>query len=233
MKQTQKRLMIEGIEFCITRKQMRSIRIRVSPLKTEVGVSAPHFVKEEEILAFIRSKLPWIHAQRQRQISDPTRKPTQWQDGEIIPVWGIHYTLKHESSDRRSGVRIVGDRLILTVSQQAEDWQKEAVLHSFYRTLLREQIPRSFAKWEPILGVKAWEFGIKNMKTRWGSCNTRDHRIWINLQLAKKPPRCLDYIVVHELVHLLERGHGQAFQAYMNQFLPDWRIIKKELNHGS
>lgn len=103
-------------------------------------------------------------------------------------------------------------------------------MSEWYRQKLKEIIPSYIEKWEKIIGVKVNEFGIKKMKTRWGTCNTRDKRIWINLELAKKAPRCLEYIIVHEMVHLLERHHNKAFKDYMSEFLPEWKSIKNELN---
>ena len=100
----------------------------------------------------------------------------------------------------------------------------------WYRKELRELIPPLIAKWEPILGVRVNEFGIKKMKTRWGSCNPEVKRIWLNLELAKKSPTCIEYVLVHEMAHLLERSHNETFVAYMDKFLPNWRAIKAELN---
>jgi predicted metal-dependent hydrolase len=110
--------------------------------------------------------------------------------------------------------------------------RREAVLHRWYRRRLREQIPELIAKWEPIVGVKVAAWGIKRMKTRWGTCNISDRRIWVNLELAKKPSACLEYIIVHEMVHLLERHHTDRFRDHMDRFMPQWRLQKEVLNRA-
>ena len=108
--------------------------------------------------------------------------------------------------------------------------KREKIMLEWYREELKNLIPSYIEKWEPIMGVKVEDFGVKQMKTKWGSCNIGAKRIWINLELAKKTPRCLEYIVVHEMVHLLERKHNDIFKGYMDKFLPNWRSIKAELN---
>ena len=108
--------------------------------------------------------------------------------------------------------------------------QREQALTNWYRQQLKAELPKLIQKWERVIGVKTNDWGVKKMKTRWGTCNTQAKRIWLNLELIKKPPHCLEYVVVHELVHLLERGHGDRFQAYMSKFMPDWRTYEHELN---
>ena len=122
--------------------------------------------------------------------------------------------------------------LELRVRPGTNGQDREAALHRWYRQLLRDQIPKLIAKWEPVIGVNVAEWGIKRMKTRWGTCNITPRRIWLNLELAKKPPSCLEYILVHEMVHFLERHHNEAFREYMDRFMPQWRLHREELNRA-
>jgi hypothetical protein len=124
------------------------------------------------------------------------------------------------------------DFLDLFVRPETTVAQRQRVLECWYREQLRGQIPALLAQWQPVLGVAAAEWGIKKMKTRWGSCNIRARRVWFNLELAKKPARCLEYVVVHELVHLLERNHNARFKTLMDQHLPTWRTCREELNRA-
>jgi len=132
--------------------------------------------------------------------------------------------------DYRNNIEIKGNKLILTVRESSTTQQREKVMTEWYRELLKKKLPELVRKWEGIIGIQAESFRIKNMLTRWGTCNIKDKRIWINLQLAKKPIECLEYVVVHELVHLLEKSHNSVFVEYMDKYLPDWRVKKDLLN---
>ena len=143
---------------------------------------------------------------------------------------GVRYLLKVVERDSKQSVAIKHDNLILQVKPDTNAEHRQILLQEWYRAQLKALVPHYIAKWEKIMGVQVSEFGIKKMKTKWGTCNTAAKRIWINLELAKKPLECLEYIVVHEMVHLLERSHNARFIAYMNQFLPQWRNLKEELN---
>jgi predicted metal-dependent hydrolase len=121
-------------------------------------------------------------------------------------------------------------KLILYVRPNTTTANRELVLNEWYRDELKKRIPALIAKWEPIIGREVAGWGVKRMKTKWGSCNIPQRRLWLNLELAKKPPECLEYILVHEMVHLLERHHNDAFRAYMDKFLPHWRLHRDALN---
>jgi predicted metal-dependent hydrolase len=133
-------------------------------------------------------------------------------------------------SNKANNIETKANKLILAVREKSTQQQRKNVMKEWYRNELKEKIPPLIKKWEHIMGVKVNSWGVKNMKTRWGTCNTKEKRIWLNLQLVKKPVDCLEYVVVHELVHLLEKNHTQAFIGYMDKFLPNWRVIKDELN---
>lgn len=135
------------------------------------------------------------------------------------------------TNERKQGVEIRNKKYIdLYVRENTPKYLRERVIMEWYRNRLKELIPPLISKWEPVMGVKVNEFGVKMMKTRWGTCNPSARRIWVSLELAKKSPICLEYIVVHEMVHLLERTHNERFTAYMDRFIPNWRAVKAELN---
>jgi len=110
--------------------------------------------------------------------------------------------------------------------------KREQVLNDWYRRHMKSLVPDLIARWQPVIGVQVDDWGIKKMKTRWGSCNIQDHRVWLNLELAKKPPQCLEYVLVHEMVHLLECHHNYHFKALMEKFMPQWRLYRNELNRA-
>lgn len=130
----------------------------------------------------------------------------------------------------RNEVSLTGGHLILQVRPESTPEQRERVLNDWYREQLKSKLPEVIQKCEQVVGVHASEWKVKNMRTKWGTCNIDRKRIWINLQLAKKTPECLAYVVTHELVHLLERNHNEQFQKYMDTFFPEWRVVKETLN---
>lgn len=151
--------------------------------------------------------------------------------GESHYFLGTSYLLNVVETTKKQHAEIrISKYIDLYVRPDCSKEKREKVLSEWYRENLKSIIPEYIIKWEKVMGVKVNDFGIKLMKTRWGTCNVRDKRIWINLELAKKNPRCIEYVVVHEMVHLLERSHNDIFKGYMSKFLPNWKSIKDELN---
>ena len=138
--------------------------------------------------------------------------------------------MKIIESEAKPSVFIRHDKLIIQVKQDNKKAKRQILLQEWYREELKAIIPIYIDKWEKIMGVEVSEFGIKKMKTKWGTCNIEAKRIWINLELAKKPTHCLEYIVAHELIHLLERHHSDRFLAYLDKYIPKWKFNKEELN---
>ena len=179
---------------------------------------------------FAISKLGWIKKQQEK-----FRKQQRESERELITreshyFLGKRYLLKVIEAEAVPLVNIKHDKLILQVRAGTSTKQKQVILQEWYRQQMKELVPKYISIWEEKMKVKVQEFGIKKMKTKWGTCNREAKRIWLNLNLAKKPPECIEYIVVHEMVHLLERTHNAKFIAYMNKFLPQWKHIKEELN---
>jgi len=153
--------------------------------------------------------------------------------GESHYFQGRRYLLDVVERNGGPPVRLRGNRTLeLAARPGASAGERKATLERWYRRVLRPEIAVLIEKWQPVIGVEVDHWGIKKMKTRWGTCNTEARRIWLNLELAKKPPQCLEYIVVHELVHLLERHHNDHFRALMDEFLPPWRLHRAELNRA-
>ncbi len=150
--------------------------------------------------------------------------------GESHYFLGNRYLLNVVEASIKPYVELNNKYISLYIRPNSTKEKREKIMNEWYREQLKDMIPVYIEKWEAIIGVNVEEWGVKIMKTRWGSCNIKAHRIWINLELGKKNPRCLEYIVVHEMVHLLERKHNDRFKSYMDKFLPNWKSIKAELN---
>jgi predicted metal-dependent hydrolase len=225
---------IEGVDIAVEKKKIRNVYIRISPPRGEVKVTAPFGTPDQAIHSFALSKIDWIKA-RQRAVQ--ARIPAGYISGEIHYLWGVPHTLrvvsaqtKCEMPSGKGSVNQSGAEIVMMLYGQSTPSQREAMLDEFYRSQIKAAIPAALERAQLITGVKAGDWVVRKMSTRWGTCNLRTSRICFNLELAKKPLRCLEYIAVHELTHLLEKGHGERFKAYMDKFCPDWRNLKKTLN---
>lgn len=222
---------ISDIEIQIQRKNVKNLNLRVYPSKKEVNVSVPKRAPKAVVHQFIQSRLPWIRKHLNRAPSKKTIPKLLFNDGETHLVWGDPVKLTILLKNQAPKVYFNNhEELILQIRPDTNSAKREKILNEWYRNQLKETIPQLIAKWEPRMNVSVREFGVKRMKTRWGTCNIRDRRIWLNLELAKKRPEFLEYVVVHEMVHLLERLHNERFYAYMTQFFPQWKQLKEELN---
>ncbi|MEX0719468.1 MAG: SprT family zinc-dependent metalloprotease [Balneolaceae bacterium] len=207
------------------------MNIRVYPAKKEVRISAPYYLRMSAVETFAASKLPWI---QKHLVNFKTRPPIpklKFETGESHLVWGRKFELKVVEWNSSPKVMLHQNGILeLHVRRGSNQQKRGAVLKEWYRAEIKKEIPKLIEKWEGPIGVSVKEFGVKQMKTRWGTCNIRDGRIWLNLELAKKSPDCLEYVVVHEMTHLLERLHNKRFHGFMNQFLPNWRETQKKMN---
>lgn len=226
------KITINGIEIELTRKNIKNLYLKVHPPHGRVKVSAPKWMDEDSIRAFVVSKLSWIKKHQERLKKQKRIAEKEYVSGESHYFLGQRYLLNVVYTNKRlQGVEIRGNKYLdLFVRKNTPKNLRERVMMEWYRSQLKKLIPPLIEKWEPIMGVEVKEFGVKRMKTRWGTCNPAAKRIWINLELAKKNPICLEYIVVHEMVHLLEGSHNARFKAYMDKFMPSWRAVKAELN---
>lgn len=223
---------IAGVSVRVTRKRIKALRLTVHPPDGEVRVSAPHAVPINAIHAFVESRVGWIRKHQERiRASAPVL--LDYATGEMIAFDGRLYPLEVVYRAQRPTVTLLHDsRIVMTIPPDFDRSKRERTLHAWYRAHLEAVVPPMIAAWEPRLGVSVAEWRIREMKTRWGTCSIKARRIWLNLELATKPPECLEYLVVHELVHLLEPSHNARFKALMDRHLPDWRALRAALNRG-
>lgn len=226
------KLTIGDIEIELIKKNIKNLHLSVHSPNGRVRISAPKKMDDDAIRLFAISKLPWIKKQQSRFINLEKQPEGKFISGENHYFLGHSYLLNViYTNSRKQGVTIRNNTYLdLFVHEGSTKQQRKKVMREWYRSELKALIPSLIKKWEPIIGVRVNSWGVKLMKTRWGTCNIVAKRIWINLELAKKHPRCLEYIILHEMVHLLERLHNERFTAYMDRFLPHWRSIKAELN---
>jgi len=228
-------IIIENLTIAVIRKRIKNIYLRVYPASGRISISAPAGVSDEAIQKFARSKLPWLQKQMTKAENLSRQKlenQLKYVSGEQHYIFGIPYTLAVIIRSSPTKVLVKQDQLVLITRPQTGPHKREQLINHFYRETLKKTIPGYIDKWEKLMKVQVREFGVKRMKTRWGSCNRRARRIWINLELAKKKPVFLEYIIVHEMIHLLEKNHNQRFYRLMDRFLPEWKDIRKELNNG-
>jgi predicted metal-dependent hydrolase len=215
----------------VVKKDIKNIHLGVYPPDGNIRIATPLKVNDDRVRLFAISKLPWIKKQQAKFQAQSRQSPREFVSGESHYFQGRRYLLNviyHKSSPK---VIIKNNTNIhLFVRENSTLEQRKKVMTEWYRQQLKEQIPTLLDKWQSITGLTANDWGIKQMKTKWGSCNITDKRIWLNLELAKKPQICLEYVIVHELVHLLERNHNERFIAYMDKFMPQWPIYKEELS---
>lgn len=223
-------LTVRGIDVDVIYKDIKNLHIGVYPPLGRVRVAAPHRLDNDAVRLALVQRLPWIKRQRERLQSADRQSQREMVTGESHYVWGGRYRLKVIERPGRAHVEIDGDRLLLYVAAGTATEKRRELLDRWYRERLREAIPDVIAKWEPTLDVTVPRWTIRRMKTKWGSCNRETGHIWLNVELAKKHPESLEYIVVHEMTHLLERGHGERFTKLMDSFMPDWRSRRDALN---
>ena len=223
-------LQIGNMKIAVTKKNIKNMYIRVLPPDGTVLITAPNSAGDDAIRMFAISRISWIKKQIQNFENQARQTKRQYVTGESYYVWGQRYRLDVQYSNVRNKVFLTGGRLVLQVRPESTPEQRARVVNEWYRIQLKSRLPEVIQKCEQRVGVQAFEWKIKNMRTKWGTCNIDRKRIWLNLQLAQKTPECLEYIVTHELVHLLERNHNEKFQKYMDTFFPDWRVVKVTLN---
>ncbi len=220
----------------VVRKKVRNLNLTVHPPHGRVRISAPKRTSMKAIRAFALSKLDWIEKHQARMREQARRAPREvvrqheYLDGESHHVWGKSYRLKVFERDEPPSVRLNGDRMFLRVRPRTDTDKRQALVESWYREQIRAAVSPLLALWEPRLGVSVERFYVRRTKTRWGSCNPRARTIRLNTELAAKPPALLEYIVVHELVHLLEPTHNARFYSLMDRYLPEWKAHRATLN---
>lgn len=225
----QKTIVLQGHSIELQRKRIKNINLAVYPATGRIRVSVPLRLDEESVLQFLKSRLSWI----ERQLAKvKPRVPLSYESGSTHQLEGRSYILNLIPEAGINRIRLHEERIDLYLKPGASSEQVALMLKEWYRARLRARVQPLMDKWQRVLGVQVSAWNIKQMKTKWGSCNTRDKRIWLSLELAKKADAFLEYVVVHELLHLMERGHNARFYALLDQYLPDWRQ-RKSLAAGS
>ncbi|HEV7667331.1 MAG TPA: SprT family zinc-dependent metalloprotease [Thermoanaerobaculia bacterium] len=218
------------ITLDVVRKDIKNVHLSVYPPAGRVKIAAPLRMSLDTIRLFAIAKLGWIKQQQKILRAQERESPREFLDRESHYVWGRRYLLRLVEEEGAPRVELHPSRLVLRVRPGTAPSAREAVVSAWYRQLLKVEVPTLITTWEPRLGVAVEKFYVQRMKTRWGSCNVTARTIRLNTELAKKPRECLEYIVVHEMVHLLERNHGPRFVALMNRFSPNWRSTRDLLN---
>ncbi|MFV8754118.1 M48 family metallopeptidase [Nannocystaceae bacterium ST9] len=224
-------LTVGDLRIEVVRKAIKNLHVGVYPPDGRVRVAAPLALSDAAVRIAVVGRLAWIRHQQQSFVNQARESQREMVAGESHYFLGQRYRLDIIPTKGKSKVALRGRNTIeLHVESELPIKERERVLQAWYREQLRVLVPALLAKWQPLLGVEAVSWGIKRMKTKWGSCNPEAGRIWLNLELAKKPHECIEYVVVHELAHFLVRHHDAAFQGLLDRHLPSWRATRDLLN---
>ncbi len=224
-------LTISDVTIDVVRKNIKNIHLAVYPPTGRVRIAAPLTIHEDAIRLFAIAKLSWIRRNQRRFEAQERILPRAYKQRESHYFQGRRYLLNIIEKDAPPEVVLRTRTYIdLYIRQNTSADKRHEIMTEWYRQELKKQVPALIAKWEKYLNITVNEWQVKQMKTKWGACNIEQKRVWLNLELAKKPVASLEYIVVHEMVHLLERHHSNRFQQYMDTYLPDWRQLRTELN---
>jgi predicted metal-dependent hydrolase len=224
---------VSGLTVDVVRKNIKNLHLGVYPPNGRVRVAAPLLVNDEAVRMAVIARLGWIKRQQAKFTAQEREARQEYVNGESHYFLGNRYLLNIVENSPSGKVSIRNKKkLDLYVRANSSREQRERIMLNWYRAHLRGSIPPLIEKWEKTLDVQVADWGIKQMKTKWGACNIQKRRIWVNLELAKKSEPCLEYIIVHEMMHLLERHHNEQFLALMNKYLPRWESLRAELNRA-
>ena len=224
------RIVISGIPIDIQKKNIKNMHLQIKPPVGHVVISAPLSMDDKAIEVYARTNLSWIKKQIEKFQQQPRSAKRQYVSGETMYIWGKQYYLSFVPDAQKNSFEIQGDKVILSMREDSTVKQRENYVREQYRSLLKVEIERLLPKWEQITALHCESWQTKYMVTRWGTCNTEKKKLWFNLQLAQKPIECLEYVILHELIHLRERTHNSTFIAYMDMYMKNWRAVRKELN---
>ncbi len=221
-------IQIDDVTVDVTRKDIRHMYLKLHFPTGRVRVSAPVRMGEDAIRSFVLDRIAWIRRRQQKFLERGHVPDPSFGSGRIF-VWGEAYRLIVVEGPGRPAVRQETGQLLLKVKPGAGKAEQRTVLEGWYRRQVQQKVPPLLEAWQVTMGVRISQWAVKKMRTRWGTCNPAARRIWLSLELAKRSPRCLEFILVHELAHLLERRHNARFYAIMDRYLPQWRQCKAEL----
>ena len=224
------RLDLGEVAVDVVFKDIKNVHLSVYPPAGRVRISAPARMNLDTIRVFAISKLGWIKQQQKKLQEQERETPREYLNRESHYLWGKRYLLCMIEGDQAPSIEVQHSRLLLHVSPGIAEEKKQEIVAQWYRSQMKVPVPSLIARWAPVMGVKVAGFYVQQMKTKWGSCNHRAGTIRLNTELAKKPKECLEYIVVHEIAHLLEPTHNPRFIAVMDRFMPNWRLWRDRLN---
>ena len=224
------RIVISGIPIDVQKKNIKNMHLQVKPPDGHVVISAPLSVDDKAIEAYARTQLGFIKRSIAQFQDQPRASKRQYVSGETMYIWGKQYFLVFKADNQKNSFEIDNQNVILSMSGKSTVKQRDAYVKEEYRKILKEEIEKRLPKWEEITGLKCDSWQTKYMVTKWGACSTDKKKLWFNLQLAQKPVICLDYIILHELTHLITRKHDSVFIAHMDRYMPNWREVRKDLN---
>ncbi len=226
----QTRIELGGISVDVLRKDIKNVHLSVHPPTGRVRMAAPERLSLDTLRVFVISRLPWIRRQQSKMQEQERETPREYLNRESHYVWGRRYLMVVRESDESPAVELRHNRMVLRVRPGTDRTKRDAVVEQWYREQVKSAAPALVEKWERLMGVKVRRVFVRRMKTKWGSCNHRTGTIRLNTDLAKKPRVCLEYLIVHELAHLLEPTHNNRFQALMDRFMPSWQSHRQTLN---
>lgn len=224
------RLQLGDIAVDVVLKDIKNVHLSVYPPLGQVRISAPRRMSLDTIRVFAISKLEWIKRQQRTLREQERETPREYLDRESHFAWGKRYLLTVVEDDAAPVVELQHNRMVLRVRPGTDEARREAIVAEWYREQVKQAAPPLIARWEPLLGVRVRRFFVQRMKTKWGGCTPAASSIRLNAELAKKPRECLEYLIVHEMTHLLEPTHNARFIGLMDRFLPDWRHRRDLLN---
>jgi predicted metal-dependent hydrolase len=225
------RIDLGDIAVHVVRKDIKHLHLSVEPPSGRVRIAAPQRLSLDTIRLFAIRKLGWIRDRQRLMQAQPRQQGLEYLDRESHHVWGRRYLLRVVEREACPSVSLTPRKLVLQVRPGADQAKRQQVLDAWYGDALKRAVPPLIAKWESLMGVQVERFFVQRMKTQWGACNVARRSIRLNTELARKPPECLEYIVVHEMAHLLEPAHGARFRALMDWWMPNWPIVRDQLNH--
>jgi predicted metal-dependent hydrolase len=226
----QTRIKLGDVAVDVVRKHIKNVHLSVHPPTGRVRIAAPRHMSLDTVRVFAIAKLPWIKRQQRKLQEQERETPREYLDRESHYVWGKRYLMKTIEADQPPSVELSHGRMIFRVRPGTDTAKRQAIVEEWQREQLRNVVTPLIEKWERLMGVRVRRFFVQRMKTKWGSCNHRVGSIRLNTDLARKPRECLEYIVVHEMVHLLEPTHNTHFIALMDRFMPKWQTIRESLN---
>jgi len=223
---------ISNIEVEVIKKDIKNVHLSVNPPNGRVRIATPLFMIDEDIRLYLISKLPWIKVHQENFQKQERQSPREYVTGESIYYLGKRYIVKPIFHNKPPEIIFTNNKTIeLHIKQETTAEKRQEIFSEWYRARLKEIAKPLVEKWQEKTGITINEWQIKKMKTKWGTCNIANKKVWLNLELAKKPVHCIEYIILHELLHITERHHNKQFMLLLEQNMPNWKNYKEELNN--